>query len=100
MSHSQFYCTEVLREEPITLEAGAASLTLVRSLFAAKYFFCARYSGMYDFKKRTFLLSEALPPGGNAVPYAYAIASVYESFPVSTRAQVTTPLSDLSTPRG
>ena len=30
------------------------------------------------FKKRIFLLSEAIPSGGNAVPYAYAIASVYE----------------------
>ena len=31
------------------------------------------------------LLSEAIPPGGNAVPYAYAIASVYESFPHEPR---------------
>ena len=37
------------------------------------------------FKKRTFLLSEVIPSGGNAVPYAYAIASVYESFPHEPR---------------
>ena len=39
----------------------------------------------FFFFKRTFLLSEAIPSGGNAVLYACAIASVYESFPHEPR---------------
>ena len=34
---------------------------------------------------RTFLLSETLPSPGNAVLYAYAIVSEYESFPHEPR---------------
>ena len=49
--------------------------------------------------KRTFLLSEAISSGGNAVPYAYAIVSEYiMSFPHEPCGDH--PQSDLSTPRG